>query len=84
MFAVLFLYRTQPIREVATIPVEKASLLHKVEEHQAIEHKQGVGFTVALRGESLDGGLEDGLFAFEAAIETPHDPVCVQDLSLNL
>src|SRR5260221_7266384 len=75
---------TQPIREVTTIPVEKASLLHKVEEHQAIEHKQGVGFTVALRRDALDGGLEDGLFAFEAAIETPHDPVCVQDLSLNL
>jgi len=79
----LLQYRTQAVREVTTVPVEKAPLLYKVEEHQAIEHKQGVGFTVALRRDAMDGRLEDGLFAFEASIETPHDLVCVQDLSLN-
>src|SRR6266704_1099135 len=46
--------------------------------------RPGRAYPVALRGDALDGGLEDVLFAFEAAIETPHDPVCVQDLSLNL
>src|SRR5207247_1691248 len=54
------------------------------EKYQAVEHKQGVGFTIALRGDALVGGLENDLFAFEAAIEVPDNAVYVQDLSLNL
>src|SRR5215475_970067 len=64
--AVLLQCRIQVVREVTSVTVEKASLLHKVENHQAVEHKQGVGFTIAWSGEALDGGQKAGLFAFEA------------------